>query len=815
MTDNKTLKKYARFIGDSEFIETFFPDFDDSEELEDDEVAESFTFTHSPDFVEVKMRDYQVEGLNWLIKMHENGINCILADEMGLGKTLQSIALLGYIKIVKQEKAKHLVVVPKSCLQNWANEFKKFVPSLKVKVFHVSKSEIKSEAVNVIHKKYDVILTTYEMCLFAQRVFRKVSWSYILIDEAHRLKNENSQLSMIVRLFKFQHRLLLTGTPLQNNIHELWALLNFIVPDVFYDSEKFENYVVAADQSENSIEKLRNVLQLFFLRREKLDVERSLMEKKIINIYCPLSEMQRNWYKSILKKDLTNLYQNTNIKSSLLNVVMQLKKCCNHPYLFDGAEPEPFETGEHLIYNSGKLAILDKLLQNLKQKGSRVLIFSQMSSMIDILEDYVNFREYEYCRIDGSTSSEDRTIAIDQFNAENSTKFVFLLTTRAGGLGINLYTADSVVIFDSDWNPQADLQAQDRAHRIGQTKQVHVFRLITENTIEEGIVLRAQQKLKLDDILIQKGQKKMSNSLSQKELMDILSTGIDAVDQETNLTNLSIEDILRKGEEKTKEMDEKLERYKIADSKDVKIDLYQWEGENYSKRKLEEFIENNTEEIRPTRNSIFTVKRFKPLSFPEYQFYPKEFYDLQDKEEQLINNNGVLSEEDQKYKEELLSKGFSWTKKDFKMFLSAVESSGNNLEKIKEALPHKTDVEEYYKVFWERFDELPESEKIRNMLEKSEMKNKKRNTLKKIFEIHSGEIEDALMSKNKFYLDDLLLLNIYFKHIDHPQCFDKIKQEIHSSEDFMFDYFLLSRSPHDLSKHIEVLTAQILKAFDK
>ena len=210
----KTIKKYARFIGDVDFFKKFIPDLAINDS--DSEPVESFSFAQSPKFVQVKMRNYQLEGLNWLIKMHENGINCILADEMGLGKTLQSIALLGYIKIIKDEKAKHLIVVPKSCLQNWATELKRFVPELRVKVFHVSKIDVPKEAKSIIHKKYDVILTTYEMCLFAKQVFKKIAWSYIIVDEAHRLKNENSQLSKIVRLFNFKHRLLLTGTPLQN-----------------------------------------------------------------------------------------------------------------------------------------------------------------------------------------------------------------------------------------------------------------------------------------------------------------------------------------------------------------------------------------------------------------------------------------------------------------------------------------------------------------------------------------------------------------------------------------------------------------------
>lgn len=806
----KTLRKYAKFIDDPEFVNEFMPDVN-LEDNSDSEPVEAYIFTYSPKYVHVTLRNYQIEGLNWLIKMHENGINCILADEMGLGKTLQTISFLGYLKFVKDEKNKHLIVVPKSCLQNWYSEFSRFIPEMKVKIFHTSKAELRNEAKILHNKSYDAILTTYEMCLFAKNYFKEVHWSYIVIDEAHRLKNENSQLSKMVRMFKFKHRLLLTGTPLQNNIHELWALLNFIVPDFFSNSEKFENYVLNADKEEKSIEKLRNVLQLFFLRREKIDVEKSLMAKKHVNIYCPLSDMQRDWYKSILKKDLSGLYLDRGVKTTLLNVVMQLRKCCNHPYLFEGAEPEPFETGEHLILNSGKMIILDKLLARLKANGSRVLIFSQMSQVLDILEDYAIYREFEYCRIDGKTSSEDRTAAIEAYNAPDSNKFLFLLTTRAGGLGINLYTADTVILFDSDWNPQADLQAQDRAHRIGQKKQVHVFRLITDSTIEEGIYLRAQQKLKLDDILIQK-DKKINNNISENELIGILSHGID-LNQNVS-TDMSLEEILKRGEDKTKEFDAKFKNFKIADTIDTKIDLYQWEGENYSKRKLEEFISENTDESKAKRISLFGNKKFKKLIFPEYQFYPKEFYELQDKEEELFNNDEDLSESDKELKENLLKQGFDWTKKDFKTFLSAIEQHYDDIEKIKSEMPNKEDVEKYYEVFMKRYNEIPDIYKVSTILDKARLRNSRKIKLKEVFSRPKEQLERYLVSKNRLFVDNIYLLELYQTYMDDSSCFDKIKEYILHDQNLIFDYFLLTRSSSELSKHINNLLLQLLKAFD-
>ena len=376
---------------------------------------------------------------------------------------------------------------------------------------------------------FDICVASYEIIIREKSSFKKIDWEYVVIDEAHRIKNEESMLSQVLREFTSRNRLLITGTPLQNNLHELWALLNFLLPDIFADAETFDEWFSSESSEEDKekiVKQLHTVLSPFLLRRIKNDVESSLLPKKELNIYVGMSSMQKKWYKQILEKDIDAVNGNNGQKESktrLLNIVMQLRKCCNHPYLFDGAEPgPPYTTDEHLIYNSAKLKVLDKLLKKFKEQGSRVLIFSQMSRVLDIMEDYCYFREYEYCRIDGSTAHEDRISAIDEYNAPDSKKFIFLLTTRAGGLGINLTSADIVVLFDSDWNPQADLQAMDRAHRIGQKKQVQVFRLVTDNSVEEKILERATQKLKLDQLVIQQGRvsnKKKENKNDSKDAL--------------------------------------------------------------------------------------------------------------------------------------------------------------------------------------------------------------------------------------------------------------------------------------------------------
>merc|ERR1711953_461181 len=398
------------------------------------------------------------------------------------------------------------------------------------------------------------------MILREKSVFKKFNWKYMVIDEAHRIKNEESKLSVIVREIKTNNRLLLTGTPLQNNLHELWALLNFLLPDVFSSSEDFDEWFNTNSclGDDSLVKRLHGVLKPFLLRRLKSDVEKSLLPKKESNIYVGLSKMQREWYTKILMKDIDIVNGAGKVeKMRLQNILMQLRKCTNHPYLFDGAEPgPPYTTDEHIIQNSGKMVVLDKLLPKLQASGSRVLIFTQMTRILDILEDYCWFRNHSYCRIDGQTAHEDRDSQIQEYNADGSKKFIFMLSTRAGGLGINLYTADVVLLFDSDWNPQMDLQAMDRAHRIGQKKQVRVMRFVTENTVDEKIVEKAEVKLKLDRMVIQQGKlAEAKNNLGKEEMLGMIRHGAKKIfaSKDADIVDDDIDKILAMGEMKTKD----------------------------------------------------------------------------------------------------------------------------------------------------------------------------------------------------------------------------------------------------------------------
>ena len=548
------------------------------------------------------MRPYQLEGLNWLIKLYENGINGILADEMGLGKTLQTISLLAYLKESCNVEGPHLVITPKSTISNWVKEVQRFCPSVRAFKFIGDKHErAKLKAAHLdFGTGFDVCITTYEVAIAEKAALSKLVWRYLIIDEAHRIKNETSVLSQVVRMFSTHFRLLITGTPLQNNLHELWAMLNYLLPDIFDSSDQFDDWFSldadAESKPEDVLSQLHKILRPFLLRRLKADVEKDLPAKREIKLLIGMSEMQRTWYASVLTKNLDVINAMGGQRSQMHNILMHLRKCANHPYLFDGAEQPPFINDERIIKNSGKVILLDKLLQKLHPQGHRVLIFSQMTRMLDILEDYCWLRRWEYCRIDGSTSTADRDEAMATFNAPGSSKFIFMLSTRAGGLGINLQTADTVVLYDSDWNPQMDLQAVDRAHRIGQTKPVVIYRFMTEGTVEEKIIERAQKKLYLDAAVIQQGRlAEQSKSLSKDEMLSMIRFGADAVfkakdagDGEMDYTDADIDALLARGEERTRADNERFETQTQTNSLanfslgGEEKSLYDFDGQDWS-----------------------------------------------------------------------------------------------------------------------------------------------------------------------------------------------------------------------------------------
>ncbi|KOX73790.1 Chromodomain-helicase-DNA-binding protein 1 [Melipona quadrifasciata] len=469
-----------------------------------------------PDYMgkgrDLTLRDYQMDGLNWMIHSWCKENSVILADEMGLGKTIQTICFLYYLFHTHQLYGPFLLVVPLSTMTSWQREMSQWAPDMN---FVTYLGDVTSR--NVIREyewcysskrlKFNAILTTYEIVLKDKAFLGALNWAVLLVDEAHRLKNDDSLLYKALAEFHTNHRLLITGTPLQNSLKELWALLHFIMPTKFSSWEEFEKEHDNAAQKGYS--KLHKQLEPFILRRVKKDVEKSLPAKVEQILRVEMTSLQKQYYKWILTKNYNALRKG--VKGStmtFLNIVIELKKCCNHAFLTKPTESERKDNNEdylqQLIRGSGKLVLLDKLLVRLRETGHRVLIFSQMVRMLDILGEYLQKKHFPFQRLDGSIKGELRKQALDHFNAEGSQDFCFLLSTRAGGLGINLATADTVIIFDSDWNPQNDLQAQARAHRIGQKNQVNIYRLVTKNSVEEEIVERAKQKMVLDHLVIQR-----------------------------------------------------------------------------------------------------------------------------------------------------------------------------------------------------------------------------------------------------------------------------------------------------------------------
>ncbi|XP_030640617.1 chromodomain-helicase-DNA-binding protein 4a [Chanos chanos] len=517
-------------------------------------VDPTIKFERQPDYLDSTggtLHPYQLEGLNWLRFSWAQGTDTILADEMGLGKTVQTAVFLYSLYKEGHSKGPFLVSAPLSTIINWEREFEMWAPDMYVVTYVGDKdsravireneftfednairggkkaSRMKKEAA----VKFHVLLTSYELITIDMAILGSIDWACLVVDEAHRLKNNQSKFFRVLNNYPLQHKLLLTGTPLQNNLEELFHLLNFLTPERFSNLEGFlEEFADIA--KEDQIKKLHDMLGPHMLRRLKADVFKHMPSKTELIVRVELSPMQKKYYKFILTRNFEALNtRGGGNQVSLLNVVMDLKKCCNHPYLFPVAAmeapkmPNGMYEGSALAKAAGKLLLLQKMLKKLKEGGHRVLIFSQMTKMLDLLEDFLEHEGYKYERIDGGITGAQRQEAIDRFNAPGAVQFVFLLSTRAGGLGINLATADTVIIYDSDWNPHNDIQAFSRAHRIGQNKKVMIYRFVTKASVEERITQVAKKKMMLTHLVVRPGLGSKTGSMSKQELDDILKFG--------------------------------------------------------------------------------------------------------------------------------------------------------------------------------------------------------------------------------------------------------------------------------------------------
>lgn len=625
----------------------------------------------------IHLRSYQLEGVNWLVQCFHGQNGCILGDEMGLGKTCQTIALLIYLVGRLNDEGPFLILCPLSVLSNWKEEMERFAPGLSCVTYTGDKEERARRQQDLRQESgFHVLLTTYEICLKDASFLKSFSWSVLAVDEAHRLKNQSSLLHRTLSEFSVVFRLLLTGTPIQNSLQELYSLLSVVEPDLFC-REQVEDFVQRyqdIEKESKSASELHRLLQPFLLRRVKAQVATELPKKTEVVIYHGMSALQKKYYKAILMKDLDAFENETAKKVKLQNVLTQLRKCVDHPYLFDGVEPEPFEVGEHLIEASGKLHLLDRLLAFLYSGGHRVLLFSQMTHMLDILQDYMDYRGYSYERVDGSVRGEERHLAIKNFGKQPI--FVFLLSTRAGGVGMNLTAADTVIFVDSDFNPQNDLQAAARAHRIGQNKSVKVIRLIGRDTVEEIVYRKAASKLQLTNMVIEGGHFTLGAQKPAAEadlqLSEILKFGLDKLlsSEGSSMDEIDLKSIL--GETKdgqwTPDALPAAAEGESGEQEEGKNHMYLFEGRDYSKEPSKEdrksfeqlvnlqktLLEKTSHGGRSLRNkgnvlipglAEGPIKRKKILS-------PEELEDRQKKRQEAAAKRKKLMEEKKKAKEE-------------------------------------------------------------------------------------------------------------------------------------------------------------------
>eukprot|EP00854_Cymbomonas_tetramitiformis_P006879 gene6879-8213_t len=500
------------------------------------------------------LREYQEASFSWMVSNFRQGISCVLADEMGLGKTAQSVAVLEKIRLTQRTSMPFLIVAPLVTLEHWRREIECWT-DMNVVLFAGGAADRalcleydffhgKSKAGRV---KFNVLLTSFELARSEGPMLEKIKFQAIVVDEAHRLKDLNSQTTMSITALDYKWALLLTGTPIQNNVKELFSLLHVLDAETWHSWEEFSAKYCGGGEKPKGAEEvamIKEMLKPRLLRRLKEEVE-TLPTKEEVIVWVELTKEQKSYYRAVYERKIHIMLQGNKPSNvpSLRNVAMELRKVCNHPFLCSGLEEDftakraaaaggrdGLDTTQMYVDSSGKMVLLDKLLPKLKEGGHKVLIFSQFTMMLDMLEPFFEGRGYAYERLDGSTGQLERQQAIDRFNGADDS-FIFMLSTKAGGVGITLTAADTAIIFDSDWNPQNDLQAMARCHRIGQKRDVRVYRLITRHTYEQGLFESASRKCGLDEAILGVGNDDCAADpkMEKQKIDDLLKYGAHAL----------------------------------------------------------------------------------------------------------------------------------------------------------------------------------------------------------------------------------------------------------------------------------------------
>lgn len=559
---NSSWKHRVYDDGDKSFYEKRLKKHDEQNALLSLDQVEDYTVMHQivdelqmPLCVWNKLYHHQQEAVKWMWTRHISFSGGILGDEMGLGKTIEVIAFLMALRSTTLHRPGHpflrlasvLLICPVTVMHQWVSEFHKWWPLCRVCILHKSGSfqGKPSKLIDEVYAKRGVLIVSYDAVMANIKEINKKYWHYVVLDEGHKIRNPDLRVTTAVKLLQTPHRLLLSATPIQNNLRELWSLIDFICPNLLGSEETFMKTVAwhirvgcyaRASQLEVEVARrctmmLRDTIQPCLLRRTKQDVNDflHLPPKNEQALFITLTDEQRQLYLDYLQSDPTSESQFKSARTKMFTALTKLRKICNHPYIFSKSSCEGTDPSQKSFYaKSGKMIVLRSLLKLWYKQGHKVLVFTQSRKMLDILERFMQYREYSYLRMDGSTSILARHAHIKQFNSSSDT-FVFLLTTKVGGLGLNLTGANRVIIFDPDWNPCTDIQARERCWRIGQNKDVTIYRFLSAGTVEEKMYHRQIFKQYLSNRVLHNTEHQ--RFFKQNDLKELFTLGEDAETQ--------------------------------------------------------------------------------------------------------------------------------------------------------------------------------------------------------------------------------------------------------------------------------------------